>query len=242
VIQATGIFIVSNDLVVITNFSDRGSHRARKSDLEKAAACVKESKTRSRSLSVSNNVARIVDALECRCSRPRVINSRENIAGLEKTLLWRGIVRSLVMTDYLPGIIDSGSVGATASRVSDGGVSPPRQKEANARAIHPVKAYNIAEVIDSYWSSAGDPDGWVIDGIEGASAEQEPMRAFQRVAGIGKIVAADNLIGTVNIAGSRSGGCAGVIDGGEHAANIQPAGHRPSRYTRLSRREIHTAS
>jgi hypothetical protein len=145
-------------------------------------------------LGVSNNVARIVDALECRCSRARVINSRVSIAGLEKTLPRRSIIGSFVMTHYLPGIVDPAKVSAAASGESDGGVNAPGQKEANAWAVRPVKAYDIAGIIVSCWGSAADTDGWVIDGSEGACAKQEPMRAFQRVAGIGKIVAADNLI------------------------------------------------
>jgi hypothetical protein len=125
VIQAAGILIVSDNLAVIINFSYLGSDSARKSDGGKVAAYIKESKIRTRGLLVSNNVARIVDALQCRSSRARVINSRVSGAGFEKTLRWRSIVRSLVLTNYLPGIVDSASVSATAvgERHHNGGVS-----------------------------------------------------------------------------------------------------------------------
>jgi hypothetical protein len=179
--------IISDDLVVIINFPDLSSDCARKTDLKKVPACIKETKIRSRDSGVSDNVARIVDALERRSSRARVINSRVSSAGLEKTLRLRGVIRSFVLTHDLPGIIDSASVRAAPARVNKGGVHASGQKEGDAWAIHPVKAHNIAKAIDSYRSSAGDSGSRVVNGGEHAAAQQEVMRAFKLMAGISEI-------------------------------------------------------
>src|SRR5712692_5069344 len=125
------------------------------------------------------------------------------------------VIYILVLANNLPGIVDSVGVGAAGRGGDiDSGISARREraKEPVARAVHPIKAHDVAEIVNSLRSRAGNPRGREVDGRERAAAQQKPVRALKRVVRVGEVVAPRNLAGKVDVAGPRPEGREGIID------------------------------
>lgn len=216
--------IVPNNDTLIVNAEGLSAGSTGEVDCGKVASRVKEAKNGPVCvLGSSNDVAKIVDACQRSYSRARIVNSCKSITGFEKPLRRRVIIRSLVLADNLPGIIDSVRVRATTARVNKGGVHASGQQEGDAGAVHAVKTHDLAGAIDSTRGSASDSRRRILDRGEDAATEQEPVRAFKRMVGVSEIVATDDLFRIVNIGSLGTKSRIGIIDHSEHAIEIEEA-------------------
>jgi hypothetical protein len=124
------------------------------------------------------------------------------------------------LTDNLTAIVDSVGVSRKGPH-SDSCINAPGEKKAVAwAAVDPIKTHYIAGVVDSIRRGAGNAGGREVDGCESTAAPHKPVRALQGMIRIGKIVAARNLAGTINVAALRSGSRIGIVDREKSVADI----------------------